>query len=274
MTHTIIIPHRNRNRHLSLCLEAIHRSADLCGVTDYQILVVDNGSDCAPECAGRVRIVRSFAPMPVFNKSALLNIGLARVTGGVVTVLDADAVVGPRFLEGVLPLEDSSTNRVCYRVRYLSEDIAASLCSMDSPGLRARALDALRDKYNAPGQPRPAWEAYRFPDRDRYEPQEQPWGNSQFSMRRCDLEGLRYDEAMAGKGMEDIDFNRLVYNRFGANFRGRIWTDADHAMFHLRHPKAPDFDDEALKAANLARYKARWPYSCERLETMGKDPWS
>lgn len=274
MTHTIIIPHRNRHEHLRLCLWSIRRSAGICGVFDYLVVVVDNGSDPPPvlEDDGRscrVRLVRDFRPMPIFNKSALLNLGLELTRDGVVTILDADAIVGQRFMSGIEPLAKPKLTRICYRVRSVVDADLRAVLACHSPAMTAEIIDTLFGQYNDRCQSadrfRLLWEAYRFPDRNRHEPEQQPWGNSQFSMRRADIGDLRFDETMPGKGWEDIDFNRQVYAKYRDTFRGNIWTDPDHAMLHLTAPKKTiDWSNESIQMQNFKRYEAKWPVPCEK----------
>lgn len=256
MTHTVIIPHRGRPMNLSLCVGSLYRSAEACGVKDWRAIVVGDKQTDDP-----------------FNKSKALNEGLDRVPDGVVTILDADAIVGRRFLDAANVLEDQGIRRVCYRVIPLPDVVSRMLLGIRNQRARDDHLEDLRRAWDTPGLFKPAFEAYRFPDRDRFELNQQPWGNSQFTMRRRDLDGLRFDEDQIGHGWEDVDFNRQVYARFGASYRGRIFTDADHAMFHLTGPREVKWGDERTLLDNLERYRQKWPATCAEMEKLTGCPW-
>ena len=65
-----------------------------------------------------------------------------------------------------------------------------------------------------------------------------PWGNSQFSITREKLGDVRYDERL-GLHCEDMDMNMMLMVKFGGDYRGRIFTEPEHAMFHLNHKGHP-----------------------------------
>ena len=249
MKHSIIIPHRNRGDHLRACLWSIERSAQATGVTDYEVCCPDSGDT-------------------TFNKSASLNIGIDCTRGDFVTFLDADAIVGSRWLESV-PFGDHIT-RCCYRVRYLDH------------GDWRDDVTALAEWYAKHDDDQPlAFEAYGSPDhspvggaarqgmsQDEFDP-DGPWqleptrdnplifGNSQYTISREALGDLRFDDEYIGRGFEDLDMIWSIYLKHGRRYKGVIWTDADHAMFHLTHSYSEEWDSPALLAANLARYKVK-----------------
>lgn len=271
MRHSIIIPHRNRNDYLDVCLWSVLRSIDASHAEGVEVLVIDHGSDEVPVSDDeRVRVLVDPRPMPsgeivtkigtrmryenAFCKARLLNYGLDHAEGEVVTVLDADAIVGPRWASCVDVLECPPVCRVAYRVRYLDKRMLPVIYG----GVRDMIVDHCFEHYEEYPQ---AWEAYGQPQIDNKDRKAgEPWGNSQFSMRREDLDGLRYDENYVGKGLEDIDFNRRVYERFGASFRGVIFTQPEYAMFHIRHDyERRTWGDNAFQIANADRYGRQWP---------------
>jgi len=267
--HTILIAHARRSEYLRLCLESLARSAAVCGLVpgDLEVLVLDHsGLGAVPGTLRAIhpaiRVLPDTAPVgEVFNKSRQLNRGLRLAAGEIVTVLDCDMIAGPRFLSCVRSLKDPLITRVCYRVRRLAEKQTLSLLACDSPAMVEAQLTALRANHAAIAALPCEFEGWRFPDRGRQEPAEQPWGNSQFSMRREDLAGLAFDEELAeGHGFEDVDFNRQVYERFGEKYRGRFYGGADHSLLHLHHGPVAGWDDPARSQANLARYRAKWDH--------------
>jgi len=250
--HSIVIPHRGRELHLELCLWALDRSATACGIDDWETVVVDDPVPADPDG---------------FNKARALNLGIERARGDILTFLDVDAIVGARFLEAALCLEDASLDRCCYRVRKLpmcedlriqtAEDRAAYVSdlfeeysrypmAMESYG--AYCIDVRRPP-GPRGKRRVAWDQAMASGR--------PWGNSQFSIRREKLGDSRYDEEI-GWHAEDIDMNMQLQARFGLDYRGRIFTAPDHAMFHLEHTEHPwDEPRRNLGSRRLAIHKKK-----------------
>jgi len=238
--HTIIIPHRDCDATLPLTLWSIRRSAAYCRVENYEVLVVDAGSRNAPELVDpRERLVEYPEPMPVFGKPALQIAGIeAADHPEVVSFLDADMIVGRRWLLGVDALvRDASITRLCYRVRHLSADRYADLLDHRNPARYLRWLfrryghfqlhfEAWGDPFHN-ALPTTAWQAQRA------------WGNSQFAVRRDVLADLRPNATMLGPGIEDLDFNRRFQKRFGDAYRGHLDPRPDYSMFHVPHDPRP-----------------------------------
>jgi hypothetical protein len=295
MMHSIIIPHRRRLAHLRACLASIERSAEVTGIRDFEVIVAHGGPvgheiDMAicqaigPVCPfPEIRVIEDLDHPELFNKCRLLNLGMRHAQGLILTFLDADAIVGPRWLEGAptLHASRSTLTRLCYRVRYLAE-----CWTVDCAPFWTSVHFA-----NYDGHPR-AWEAYTNPGNNCPEGKEptpgcQPvFGNSQFSIRRDTLEELAtvsepstlhappstlllWDEAFAGRGLEDLDMIQRIWQaaeRTPDGYSAEILTDPDHAMFHLRHGYDADWDpvetrDDGVHhtatEANSKRYRER-----------------
>lgn len=266
MKHSIIIPHRNRLPFLRLCLWSLHRSAVECHVPEWEweAVVVEGGpaGDVNGLASSNIRIVREPIDGP-FNKCRLLNRGIEAVDGDIFTFLDCDAIVGRRFMECVARLEDPSIHRVCYRVRYLCVSFLLWITEVAD---RSPFVDSLFASYNKSNVYRLGWEAYGTHDLNTWtdDPTRQPWGNSQWSVRRETLGDLRFDEGYVGHGQEDLDMLCRCEARWGKEYRGVIFTDPDHAMFHIESRHLNDWRDGALLKQNNARYKAK------RKELLGR----
>jgi hypothetical protein len=242
-----------------------------------EILVIEHGSDVVPVTEDdRVQVIVDDRPMPcgrirtkigttlqydnAFCKARLLNLGIEHAKGEVITILDADAIVGIRWACCAEMLQHTNIHRVAYRVRYLKKEMLPVLYGGDRNVIVSHCFANYDDH-------RVGWEAYGHPQYNHAEaggrvrepePGAQPWGNSQFSMRRDDIGDLRYDEGYVGKGLEDIDFNRQIHDQLGKAFRGEIFTHAEYAMFHLQHDyDEANWGDPTYSAANADRYTAK-----------------
>jgi len=247
LRHSIIIPHRNRLEYLRLCLWALRRSAEACGQSNYEIIVVDNRSILLPNPQQRLRVVKDDRRMPVFNKPMLLNRGMDEANGEVLTFLDADAVVGKEWMACQQSLvDDPGLTRLCYRGRGLPESYLVT----SNGDLRER-IDAAFGRYG------------RFPLKHeaRGEPQttclkgEPLFGNSQFSIRRDVLGDLRWNEEYEGAGFEDMWMIREIWRRAGDGYRAVIPAEPQRSIFLIEHRQDQhDWRTDAALAANRQRY--------------------
>ena len=254
MKHSILITHRNRHAHLKLCLWSIRWSAEACGQTDWEVVIVDNGSKLPPfdDCRGNIRQIIDRRPMPVFNKPKLYNVAIDAARGKILTFLDADAIVGRRWMDGVdVFADDPALIRLCYRVRYLPADYAAKI---NHAVHRGRFVDDLFEKYDSFSK---AWEGYGTASTNRFDPNQldRVYGNSQFSVTRKRLGKLRPNEDYAGRGFEDLEFLRQFERHYGDEYRGFLDTDPQSGMFHLQHSKTRDWSDGASVTANRERFR-------------------
>ena len=264
--HSIIIPHRNRWRRLRQCLRSLAESARVTGVQDYEALIVDQCSgDSGTALAGvdvKARLVSVSPPTDGgFNKCRLLNAGIELSDGEVLSFLDADAIIGPRWLEGVgAILESQRLTRLCYRVRELPETI------LDEMEAAAAWRDVYRRVFNCydSGGWAKKYEAYTAPEYGVWEEANLPdnvgphvFGNSQFSIRRDVLGDLRYDaDKYPQASYEDLDFIRRIARRYGKHYRAMILRNAAHAMFHIKSERELDWHDKEQAARQKERYLA------------------
>lgn len=260
MLHSIIIPCRNRSRELTLCRHAIQRSAALCESTDFQVVMVTD--DLVPPVIHHPHefIIHVTQPEGPFNKPRLVNVGIEHSSGDVLTFLDADAIVGPQFMENPRRLLDDPTlTKLCYRVALLPVE----------------ETDPLSDRIFESWQDRPIAREFRgLPHIIDFSERRQPlFGNSQFSIRRDMLGDLRYDEGFVGRGYEDIHMNFVIWKQHGVNYRAEMVTDAPHAMFHIEapeHDQDPEWGPGILNDANKRRYMQAWGLHRRELRRQGR----
>lgn len=247
MKHSIIIPHRGREKYLAACLRSIHaayrHTGSLEGVEVVLVEPTGDGRLSVPYHWPLLRVVEMRDDMPVFNKPKLLNAGIAAANGEVLTFLDCDAIVGREFLRCVVEADWSAIHRLCYRVVYASESVLES-------GVNPS------DRWHVY---RRAYEAWGEPTHNAYREGSQPWGNSQFSIHRDRLGDLRFDEGYVGRGFEDLDMLVRMYRRWGTDYRATIETDPDRAMLHIEHGYEPEWRTPTLTALNLARFRTIHP---------------
>jgi glycosyltransferase involved in cell wall biosynthesis len=252
LIHSIIIPHRNRNRYLDVCLWSLRQSAATTGISDYEIVVVDNGSDCPPVPHDEhVVVVSVKRPSEWFNKPLCLNLGIEHSRGEILTFLDADAIVGKSFLEGISQLADPTLTRLCYRVRYVpSTDFFADCPCLNTESVWSAAFDDHFARYDSHQR---AFEGYDDPEHNA-NGGSIVFGNSQFSIARPVLGDLRFNETFDGRGFEDLWLIREIWRQYGDHYRAAILTDPDHALLHMRHGYESDWHDIRKNKANYKLY--------------------
>ncbi|MHC4302462.1 MAG: glycosyltransferase [Planctomycetota bacterium] len=271
MLHSVIIPHRNRNRQIYQAIWSIADSAYRSGCLDYEIVVVDHNSRQKPPSPIPVRIVVCQDRPGVLNKSRLCNLGIEAADGDILSFVDADMLVGRNWAadtQKVLRKPDGPT-RLAYRVRHLkiidqahinTDLVLAQLDACDGNDAARRALQQTWfDKYKEFTR---AFEAYGNPEDGNKPKVKTPvFGNSQFSIRRDVLGDLRFNEEFVGAGWEDIWMAWAIWKRAGDSYRGAIFADADQAMLHIWHGQRYDKDalgsdwfPSGLNAANQQRY--------------------
>ncbi len=245
--HSIIIPHRNRYEHLATCLWSLHRSARHMHVarSEYEIIVVDNGSPLLPTYRTDIRLVLDESSMRIFNKPKLLNLGISAAKGDILTFLDCDMIVGLKWM-GNVHLFDTrpEITRLCYRSAHLPPSY-----------LRVDRMEESVDL--AFGQ----YAHFKRRDEAHCEPQsmtckgEPLFGNSQCSMTRDALGAIRYNEKFVGAGFEDIWFTREVWRRHGEKYLGVMPTQPRECMFHIKHDlRQPNWRGGVFLDANSKMY--------------------
>lgn len=240
--NSVIIPNRGYDRWLRHCLWSLERSHSLSGLrlADVEVVVV---SDSMPSIPGWLGLPVNHLVAKhgrYFNKPLALNVGIEHSSGDVLTFLDADSIVGPRFLETGLWLlqpEYAPVTKLCYRVRQLPGVALQLLDSAVDPVEKEHVIAHWFCKANS--YP-PAFEGYGSAEpwdkRKGPRPDKPVFGNSQFSIRRDVLGDLRFDEEYAGRGFEDCEMNRRIARHYGDKYNAVMVTDPDHTMFHIANP--------------------------------------
>ena len=269
MLHSIIIPCRDRDANLTVA--SIRRSAGLCSQSRYEIIVATEQADDGW----------------LFNKPRLLNWGIERAQGDVLTFLDVDMLVGAKFMATQQYLiEHPDITRLCYRVRQLRmnerftgpENVRAvhvshDFGSMYTPDiLSGRPLlgggylrvDRLEEWFGRYGSFTRAFEAYGAPDAGSPPyPGTAVFGNSQFSIRRDVLGDIRFDERFEGAGFEDMDMVATIAERYGRKYQAVIATQPHCALLHIWHgtpkftPDSPWCNTEANARNKRMYYQKR-----------------
>jgi len=242
--HAIIIPYRDREESLWWCLTSIALSEESTGIDDFSIFLVTDDNVPVVDDSWPFKHELRFTftePSRLFNKSALLNAGIARAIDAgatILTFLDADAIVGFRWLEGVRCLDADALTYICYRVRYVGRPILENLNRYRSLSrLAVSGLVSHYQKYWISG------ELYGSPDSIYQGPWPPPpvgshvFGNSQLSIRVDKLGDLRFNEAFEGRGFEDQWFIRELWRREGCRFCAAMLTEPHRAMFHIHLPQ-------------------------------------
>lgn len=270
MLHSIIIPHRNRNRAVYQTLRGIHESARTTNVKDYEVLLVDAGSLVEPAGPARGKVIQLGRTGKLFNKPRCLNAGLDEARGEMITFLDGDMLVGRRWMEAA-PLHlfgPDPPHRLCYRVRRLrvdqnhAENQDVILNMLEHTYSWAQMVDSWFSSYDSYSI---GWEAYASPDLNDPHGTGAVFGNSQWSIRRDVLGDLRFNEEMDGAGFEDLWMVRQVLETYDGLYRGKILTDADHALLHIDHPRpmepSSDWCTSGSNKRNKRLYMRSWPQS-------------
>jgi len=239
VAHSIIIPHRDRQATLEVCLFAIARSARITTQNSYEVVVVDNGSQDTKfmERLGatypNVRWLSNRDTMVEFNKPRLQNTGIEKSRGKVLTFLDADAVVGDWFMSHFdTLLQKPEVTKLCYRVRLLpTEQLKVWHNATAQDAVVANWFDDYDHWFRA-------YEAYGEAHSDSQRGKEGDgilFGNSHYSIRRDVLGDIRYDESMVGHGYEDLLQLWYLQQRLGDAYNPVLVDDSILCLQHLYH---------------------------------------
>jgi hypothetical protein len=298
MLHSVIIPHRNRNADLRHCLWALGQSARACELTphDVEVLVVDTRSDDLPEISGygcRTRLVfdpsllasvtithdhgggqTSTTSHRVYCKPAALNVGLDAAKGELLTFLDADSIVGPRFFGAWDELAPLEITKLAYRVKRIDDKGVKLLEKKGSLSLvetreRWGHLSLATEIYVTPGNDIAIGNVRGVPEEFKVRDPNRVIGNSQFTIPRENLRGRRWNEDYVGAGYEDLDMLRGIYRDYGGHggdYRAEIALDPDYAIMQIPTPdnNQPDWRPPGLSAMNVRRYFGECPSKSQK----------
>ncbi len=188
-----------------------------------------------------------------FCKPILMNLGISAATGDLLSFVDCDAIVGPKWLDSWNVMYRNEPTVLFYRVRTLPRYYLAQLLNGD----REMKMRELTNTYHTFDR---AWEGYgpvvHANSKEGCEGGDgKPvYGNSQLTITRENLGDLRYDEEYVGAGFEDLAFIRSIVRKFGCDYVGHIMTDAAHAMIHIHSPREKDWGNRDMNRFNHKRY--------------------
>lgn len=245
--HCLIVPCFERS--LTACLKSIHASAANCNIQAYRVFICDGGSKVVHKPSHRETVVPCQGLEPVrllpnenrpYNKARCLNAGIEAAVASagakdcVLTFLDADAIVGVRFMAGAM--NAMKYDRVMYRVSRAGKPWGETPISYEA---YSHPDDdwSFRIRLNPPVMPEPGMA---------------PQGNSQFSILKTKLNEVRFNENYFGRSFEDLWMMRELYRR-GLN-NTTIHTDEDHAMFHVPVAASKHFDAGRWSDRNYRMY--------------------
>ncbi|MSM38733.1 MAG: glycosyltransferase [Geobacter sp.] len=105
MDFTIIIPAKNEEKYISMCLDSIN-AMDTEGLT-FEVIVVDNGSTDKTVSIAKAKGATVFEK-PDLTISALRNFGATQAAGDILAFLDADCTVDNKWLKNALVYKDQN----------------------------------------------------------------------------------------------------------------------------------------------------------------------
>jgi cellulose synthase/poly-beta-1,6-N-acetylglucosamine synthase-like glycosyltransferase/peptidoglycan/xylan/chitin deacetylase (PgdA/CDA1 family) len=153
---SVIVPAYNEEKVVTMTVDSILGST----YPDFEILVVDDGSTDdtlgvltrAYQNHPKVRI----CSVPNGGKSAALNFGIARSTGEVVVMLDADTVLGRETLGNLIaPFADDSVGAVAGNAKVGNRDKSLTRCQaleyITGQNIEKRAYDVINGISVVPG---------------------------------------------------------------------------------------------------------------------------
>ena len=202
---SVIVPHLNQPEMLARCLASLRAQT---AAPDFEILVVDNGSDALPAavCAeyGAALLQESIpGPGPARNR------GVAAARGAILAFIDADCLADPGWLAAIAARFAADP-----AVTVLGGDVRIACADPD----RMTMLEAYESIY-----------AYRM---DLYIRKEGFTGTGNLAIRRAVFDAVG---PFGGIGIaEDIDWGKRA-SRMG---HPPVWTPA----MRVYHPARPSFD--------------------------------
>lgn len=274
--HSIIIPHRNRLPWLRHTLWSIQHSARICDWPSYEVIIVNEGPSTELDDLARrslsIRVVEVTARPGPLCKTRLLNVGIEASSGEILSFVDADMLVGPKWMGSPRVFTEIGgeviPTKISYRVWALPEKESEALWKerLSDWEYERWLMGWLRKCQLCPATFQRLFEAY-----GKAEDSVRPWrelppfgsnviGNSQFTILRRVLGDLRFNEEYVGRGFEDIWMMREIQRKYRENYCGLILTEPWRAMLHIEHEeqskKETDWNDEKLNRQNRDRYVA------------------
>jgi len=248
----IVIPVHNRWPDLERCLLSITQSELVTGLVPSVLVVHDDLMPDGWEKMFTPSVEYLPAPPSVpWCKSLSLNVGIdAAAQRGpcVIALLDADMVVGPKWLMACHAASNPRFHRVAFVVRGIIPGQPVKWG--DQPW-----FESLRHRYEAWDQPWFSSSGGRKCNSHRC----RCWGNSQGAMRSDVITLARHDERYMSRGFEDLDFLVQLMDAItalGEEYRGLVWRQSEFGLLHYEHdPKG--WDDPKWTSHNLCLWNKR-----------------
>lgn len=169
---SVVIPHYNQSRQLSLVLEAL--TAQTHPANRLEVVVADDGSDCPPDASpwtSRLNITVVTQEDKGFRAAAARNLGVAASSGSIVCFLDADTVPTPEYIRRAVRLPTAAPDTLVVGRRkhadlsrvgpgaigaWLSENEPLGLDHDREPRWLVEAYDRTANLLT------PGWDGYKF----------------------------------------------------------------------------------------------------------------
>ncbi|MBD3255154.1 MAG: glycosyltransferase [Candidatus Lokiarchaeota archaeon] len=265
--NSVVIPYRNRISCLKVLLRSLYLASKNVDKKSYEIIIVDLGYNRRSKhmySTYKDRINLRFLH-PEYNgpfwKTKTINYGIKRSFGNYITMIDADSLVNCNFLQEIQIFFNinKKKTKLCHRVRFLTPITSRTVvaksknltCKFINTAIanRSSAFSLARERFT--GKEKLLKDIPK--DIRKYYFDGRALGNGYFSMPKdvfMDVGG--FDERFVGYGLEDLDFNRRVWNYIKS---GTLRPDPAHTVFHVYHKREADWHTEKLMENNRKVYR-------------------
>jgi len=229
---SIVIPTRNKYPYLDKTLESISNQIN---IPKFEVIIINNNSnDDTDTLFYKYRNKLDFSwisshsnKIKTYNKAKDINLGVKRAKYPIITLIDSDVLLHPKFLIQTLNKIDR-VDKICHNVYYLDQWTTNNI---------------LNNKINI---------NYDYKQLNRAKMRrigKNILGNSHQTLSKELFLRVKYDESYEGYGCEDLDFNLRLSKYVKTSVVGED-------CFHLFHPTNNSVDWR--NPIDLARNKEKY----------------